>query len=64
MDPNLTSFPFSRLDPTSVHHHFVCLLDPIDTTRVIGLVGRVSVLAYLVVLGGADPTRQLARIEG
>ena len=64
MDPNLTSFPFSRLDPNFVHHHFVCLLDPIDTTRVIGLVGRVSVLAYPVVLGEADPTRQLARIEG
>ena len=38
-----------------VHHHFVCLLDPFDTTRVIGLVGRDSVLTSIVDLGEADP---------
>ena len=54
MDPNLTFFPFCfRI--LSVHHHFVCLLDPFDTTRVIGLVGRDSVLTYFVDLGEADP---------
>ena len=47
-----------------VHHHFVCLLDPFDTTRVIGLVGRDSVLTYSVGLGEADPIGLLAHIEG
>ena len=39
----------------SVQPPFVCLLNPFDTPRVIGLVGRDSVLTYLVDLGEADP---------
>ena len=54
MDPNLTIFPF-RFRILSVQPTFVCLRDPFDTSRVIGLVGRDSVLTYFVDLGEADP---------